>query len=69
MPISNWVRLPAHFTLARNGLSHINDFEVGWISSNNLKMKNPTYPVTESLQMDTNWILIFIFREKKGKSS
>lgn len=41
------MRLPLHFTLARNSLSHVNDFEVGWISANDLKMNNPTYPITE----------------------
>lgn len=68
MPINNWIRLPAHFTLARNSLSHGNDFEVGWISTNNLKMNRPMYPVTESLQMNTNSILVFVFREEKEKN-
>lgn len=65
MPINNWIRLPAHFTLAKNGLSHGNDFEVGWISTNNLKMNRPMYPVTESLQMYTNRILCL--QRGKGK--
>jgi len=60
------MRLPAHFTIDTNSLSHINVFKVAWISANNLKMNNPTYPITESLQMGIKWILIFAFREKTG---